>query len=327
VSLVKRAAVLLLACSSALLAASCGDDAAVGGDPGGAGLSVVAPTPVVADLARNAAAGDVSVRAMLAPNTDPHDYEVRPADVEALADADLIVRSGGEVDEWLDEAIEGAGTDAPVISLIDHVDPLVGGALVPGEQDEGGAESSDQVDPHWWHDPANAALAVRAIGEALAKAQPEAGHDAAADEYAARLESFSGQIAECVGMIPRGARKLVTTHDALGYYASRFGFEVVGAVIPSLSTEGQASAGGTADLVETIKRERVPAIFAEQSVSADVERAIAEEAGARVGDPLWTDTLGPDGSAAGTYIGAEAANTRAIVEGLTAGRETCTPSP
>ena len=105
----------------------------------------------------------------------------------------------------------------------------------------------------------------------------------------------------------------MTTHDALGAYAKRYGLEVIATVIPSRSTRGQASAGETAELVRTIKREHVPAVFAESSVNADVEEAIAREAGAQVSPPLWADSLGPKGSSGATYIGSMQANTRTIV--------------
>jgi zinc/manganese transport system substrate-binding protein len=116
----------------------------------------------------------------------------------------------------------------------------------------------------------------------------------------------------------------VTTHDSLGYYASRYGIEVVGAVIPSLTTQGQASAGETAELVRTIRAEGVEAIFTESGLEPKIEAAIAREAGARVGEPLWADTLGPEGSGADTYAGSIAANTRALVDGFGGGERPCT---
>ena len=128
---------------------------------------------------------------------------------------------------------------------------------------------------------------------------------------------------DCIGQIPAAERKLVTTHDALGYYARRYGLRVVGTVIPSLSTQAQASAGDLAELVDTIRREHVRAIFAESSVNARVEDAIAQETGARVGRPLWADSLGPAGSGGATYEGSIRANTSAIVEGLSGGAKTC----
>jgi ABC-type Zn uptake system ZnuABC Zn-binding protein ZnuA len=278
-----------------------------GEDDGGAAagrLTVVATTTQAADLVRNVGGDDVEVIGLLAANADPHEYEVRPRDTQALADADLVVRSGGEADEWLDEAIEGAGADAPVLTLIDHV-----------------RRTGD--DPHWWQDPRNAVRAVGAIERALLDADPTGPYKANAGRYDARLQRLDRAVAACIGEVPVARRKLVTTHDALGYYARRYGLEVVGAVIPALSTSGQPSAGETAELVKTIREQDVQAIFAESSVEAKVEQAIARETGATVGAPLWADTLGPPGSDGATYVGSIAANTRAIVEGLSGGATAC----
>jgi ABC-type Zn uptake system ZnuABC Zn-binding protein ZnuA len=304
----RRAALGLLCALVAV--AGCGEDAT---SAGGGRVAVVATTTQVADLVRNVGAGRVAVTALLAPNTDPHEYEVRPRDVERLAGADLAVRSGGELDAWLAGAIEGSGTRAPVLTLADHVRRLAG--------------RDGRPDPHWWQDPANAERAVAALRDALARADPDgaARYRAAAERYTARLRRLDAAVAACWRRVPAARRKLVTTHDALGYYARRYGLAVIGTVIPSLSTRGQPSAGATAELVETIRRERVRAIFAESSLSPKVEQAIARETGARVGRALWADSLGPPGSDGATYVQSVAANTRALVEGLTAGAVACRP--
>jgi ABC-type Zn uptake system ZnuABC Zn-binding protein ZnuA len=133
-------------------------------------------------------------------------------------------------------------------------------------------------------------------------------------------------VEECWLRVPPRQRKLVTTHDALGYYAKRYGLEVVGTVIPSLSTHGQASAGELARLARTIRREGVRVVFAESSVDGKVERAIAGQAGAEVGRELWADTLGPEGSDGATYLASIASNTAAMVEGVTGGAVACAPA-
>jgi ABC-type Zn uptake system ZnuABC Zn-binding protein ZnuA len=285
---------LALIAPLALAACEDGDAAATR-----AGPVVVATTTQVADLARNVGGRRASVTGLLAPNADPHAYEPRPRDVSALAKAGLVLRSGGELDDWLAGAIDSAGGDAPVVSLIDSVRPAGG-------------------DPHWWQDPTYAQRAVQAIRDALTKVDPRgrATYAANARAYLARLDRLDRAVRRCVAAIPVARRKLVTTHDALGAYARRYGFEVIGTVIPSRSTAGQASAGQTARLVRTIRRAGVPVIFAETSVKPDVERAIAREAGARVGRALWADTLGPRGSDGATYVASIAANTRALAEGL-----------
>ncbi len=129
-----------------------------------------------------------------------------------------------------------------------------------------------------------------------------------------------------MGRIPARRRKLVTTHDALGYYAGRYGIEVVGAVLPSLSTQAQPSAKDVQALVDQIRRTGVRAIYPESSINAKLERAVARESGAEVGRSLWADTLGPAGSSGATYTQSIASNTEAIVDGLTGGAVHCRPS-
>jgi ABC-type Zn uptake system ZnuABC Zn-binding protein ZnuA len=283
-------ALLLLALAAAVTACA---DADAGSD--GAPV-VVATTTQAADLARNVAGDRAEVSGILTPNADPHGYEPRARDVKRLAGADLVVRSGGEPDEWLEEAQAGAGSDASVVTL--------------GRDTE--------REPHWWQDPRAAIEAVGRLRDGLAKADPDgrATYAANAERYTARLRDLDRAVARCIATIPPERRKLVTTHDALGAYAKRYGLEVIATVIPSRSTRGQASAGETAELVRTIERERVPAIFAESSVRSDVEQAIAREAGARVAPALWADSLGPKGSAGATYVGSIEANSRTIAEAL-----------
>ena len=198
-------------------------------------------------------------------------------------------------------------------------------ALIDSVETIGGGRDDDEVDPHWWQDPRNAVSAVGAIERALAIVDPpraQAYRDHAA-AYSAEIEALDRAVRECWARVPPLQRTLVTTHDALGYYARRYGLEVVGTVIPSLSTQGEASAGELAELVETIRRERVSVVFAESSVNSKVEQAIADEAGAEVGRELWADTLGPEGSGGATYLQSIASNTRAMVEGVTGGSIAC----
>jgi len=299
-----RSSVWILLAAVVALAAGCGEDDRAAGV--GDRVTVVATTTQAADFARNVGGTQVEVVQLLAANADPHAYEVRPRDVQALTDADLIVRSGGDVDEWLGEAIEGAGTDAPVLTLSDAVE-------LRGD------------DPHWWQDPRNALVAIAEINRALdrADAAHKAAYDANAAAYSAKFRKLDRAVAACIAKVPQAQRKLVTTHDALGYYARRYGIDVIGTVIPSLTTEGQPSAGDTAELVQTIEDSGVKAIFAESSINPKVEAAIARETGAKLGRALWADTLGPEGSNGATYLESIASNTRALVDGFSGGAVTC----
>ena len=177
-------------------------------------------------------------------------------------------------------------------------------------------------DPHWWQDPRNAVRATGAIGAALTKAGAK-GADRRAAAYGERLRRLDRHVAACIDRLPRSRRKLVTSHDSLGYYTARYGLETVGAVIPSLSTQAQPSSKAVNRLVDQIRREKVRAIFPESSVNPKIEKAVARESGASVGGALWADTLGPEGSRGATYIGSIRANTDTIVRGLSGGRERC----
>ncbi len=170
-------------------------------------------------------------------------------------------------------------------------------------------------DPHWWQDPRRVELAAAAIARAIPGAN--------AGPYIARLRRLDGEVARCIDTVPPAQRKLVTSHDAFGYFARRYGVQVVGTVIPSLSTSAEPSAGAVAKLLTTIRTTGVRAIFSESAVNPKVENAIAHETGARVGRELWADSLGPKGSDGATYIGSIEANTRALVEGFTGRPANC----
>jgi zinc/manganese transport system substrate-binding protein len=305
----------LLLFATALVAGAvligCGDDAD-SGTPGK--TEVVATTTQVADFVRNVGGDRVAVHQVLQPNSDPHEYEPRPSDARAVADAQAVFRSGGDVDEWMDDVIENAGGDARQATLIDAVRTR--------------ASEDEEVDPHWWQDPRNAELAVKAIRAQLIEVDPagRSAYERNAARYLDVLARLDRETAACIDELPAGERNLVTTHDALGYYAGRYGLHVIGAVIPSLSTQAQPSAKDVQELVDQIEATRVKAIYPESSINPKLEEAVARESGARTGAALWADTLGPEGSSGATYVGSIAANTAAIVDGLSGGAVACRPA-
>jgi len=308
----------------ALLA--CGEDAT---EPSGE-VTLVATTTHVADIARTVGGERARVVGLLPANADPHDYEPVPSDAEALADASLVIRSGGDLDAWADGLVESSGTDAEVLELLDHVTTIAGSqdhedddrhVDEEGDEhsdDEGDEHADDDLDPHWWQDPRNAVTATQEIAEHLSEVDPDgaAGYQAAAAAYTKRIEALDAAIARCMAAIPAGDRKLVTSHDSLGYLAARYSIEVVGAANPALSTQAQPSAGAVADLVELIRTENVRAVFPEAGLSQDLERAIADQAGVTVGGELYADTLGPAGSGADTYLGSLALNAETLAAGF-----------
>jgi len=299
--------------AAALLLVGCAG--ASGGD--GSKLDVVATTTQIADLAREVGGPAVDVHQILRPNTDPHAYEPRPSDVVAAAEADLVLASGDGLDAWVDQVLDDGGGDAPVVDL---------GAVVPDRlPGETTGDETSRYDPHWWHDPRNAEAAVAAIERHFANADPAHAHlfTRRARGYLNRLRALDVGIARCMDSIPAGRRKLVTDHDAFGYFARRYGIDVVGAVIPSQATEAQPSAKDLSSLAGLIEREGVEAIFPESSISSKVAEAIAAQTGASSDYELYGDTLGPAGSDGASYLTMEAANADAMARGFTGGRRGC----
>jgi ABC-type Zn uptake system ZnuABC Zn-binding protein ZnuA/ABC-type Mn2+/Zn2+ transport system permease subunit len=305
------------------LAAGCGTSGSSEGK-----LEVVATTTQVGDWTRAIGGEAVAVNQVLQPNSDPHEYEPRPSDVQATATAALVLANGEDLDAWIDEIVSDSGSEATVVDLGDVVpDPMPGED--EGDEHAGEDEHVGVHDPHWWHDPRNVEAAVREIAAQLTQADPAHGriYRRNAERYLQRLRRLDAGIARCVASVPAADRKLVTDHDAFGYFARRYGIEVVGAVIPSQTTQAQPSAKDVSELVDLIEREGVRAIFPESSLSSRVADAIARQTGASAEYALYGDTLGPAGSDGETYLAMEAANADAIVRGLTGGERGCRLKP
>jgi zinc/manganese transport system substrate-binding protein/manganese/iron transport system substrate-binding protein len=288
----RRAAAIAASAAAFALLAGCGDDS------GGSGkVRVVATTMQLQDMARHVGGDEVEVDGILGPDSEPHEYEPRPSDADAVADADVVVENGGGLDDWLGDLLDSAGTDAERVEASEGIE-LVGG------------------DPHVWHDPENAKRMVGRIEAALIDARPgsAARFRANAHVYRERIDTMAREIRTLFEPIPAERRKLVTSHDAFGYFARAYGVEVVGSVLPSLSTDAEPSGEGIRTLIEDIKRAKVDTIFTEAAVDAKLERQVADEAGARVATDLYADTLGEEGSGAETLIDAEIHNARAMSE-------------
>ena len=299
----RRAAAAAAAVGAALALGGCGVSSGSSSD---GRLRVVATTTQLADFARAAGGPRIDLTELLRANTDPHEYEPRPHDVLAVARADVVLRSGGDVDGWLSDVVEQAGGSPTVV-------------------DVGAGRPYARSEPHWWHDPRNAQYAVRRIRDALIRAD---GADrrrfaAGAAAYLRRLRALDAGIARCMRAVPAAQRKLVTDHDAFGAFAARYGIRVIGAVIPARTTQAQPSAGELTRLAVVIRRERVRAVFPESSVNRRLARAIAREAGASPDYVLYGDTLGPAGSDGATYVQSEAHNADAMVRGFTGGERGC----
>lgn len=280
--------------------------------PEGGGVRLVATTPLVAELVQAVVAGvpEVTVVSLVPPGADPHDYEATPADARSLAQASLVVGIGvGYEAGWLTGMLKAAG-NPPFLALTDGL-PL---RRVLSETPDRMAHP----DPHIWMDPKTWAEAGRGLARQLKPflSTHTVALDRNAEQLATSLLALDAELKEMVAALPTARRALVTSHDALGYYADRYGFTVVGAVIPSASTEAAPTARQTAALVALIRQHDVRAIFVEVGVNAQLVEAVAREAGVRVAEPLVVDTLTPAGGLAPTYAALLRYDTRVIVEAL-----------
>ena len=303
---IRRPALVAAAVAGTVLLTGCG------GARSGAGFDVVATTTQIADWAREVGGTHVAVHQILQPNTDPHEYVPRPNDVIATARAAVVLESGDGLDSWMGTVTADAGGSPTIVDLGSYAPVTLTGP-------------DGAVNPHWWLEPANAAAAVRVIRDVFAAADPA--HAGAyrenAGAYLASLSRLDHAIGACLGAVQVAERRLVTDHDAFGYFARRYGIQVVGAVIPSQTKQAEPSAGETARLIALIEREHVRAIFPESSLNQRLAQTIAAQTGADATHTLYGDTLGPSGSTGATYLLMQQANATAMAEGFTGHPASC----
>jgi zinc/manganese transport system substrate-binding protein len=306
--------------AAGLLAAACGssgggasaEGAADGG--GGAGSdgerpTIVVTTTILGDIVQNVAGEEAEVEVLLPRGADPHEASLSARQAEDMTDADLLVTNGAGFEEGMASVIasvEDAGT--PVFAFADHVD------LLPAGEDDHDATG----DPHVWTDPARMAAATAQLGERIAELDglDVAVIEASTADYVAALEELDRELDDMLAPIPAQQRVLVTNHEVFGYFADRYDFEVVGAVIPAQSTLAEASPAGIEELADTIEREGVRAIFAESTQSTDLAEALADQVGDIEVVTLFTESLGDDGSGAETYVDMMRTNAQLVVEAL-----------
>ncbi|MBI4492902.1 MAG: zinc ABC transporter substrate-binding protein [Chloroflexi bacterium] len=272
-------------------------------------LNVVATTTHIQDFARNVGGDRITVVPILGPDDDAHDYQPTAEDARKIAQADVVLAIGIGLEPWLDALARNARPGVQVVEL-------AGAAKLQIEK--GDDPEEPEGDPHVWQDPANTQKMVDVIRDALARldAPGQTVYAANAAAYNRQLDQLDQQIKQQIATIPSEQRRLVTNHDAFGYYVRHYGLVFVGSVIPSLSTEAEPSAGEVRKLIQDIKEQHVKAIFTETNLSPRLEQQIAQEAGIKIYSNLYGDALGAPGSEGDTYIKAMLFNTRQIVEGL-----------
>jgi len=285
----------VLAAALAVGLAACGDDDTAAGRP-----DIVVTTTVLGSLVTELVGDEADVEVLMPNGADPHDFQPSAKDVEAIGSADLVVQNGLDLEEGLEDALGQARDDGvPTFTATDHVTLRVRGAGEPEhaeEEHEGEGEEEEHgpEDPHIWMDP----LAMRSVVASLTPVVADAlGLDVSerGRRLEARLRGLDGEISAQVARIPEARRRLVTGHESMGYFADRYGFELVGALLPSLSSQAEPSASALAALREQIEREGVPVIFDELGTPEGLADAIADETGARVVE-IGSHTLPEDRS-------------------------------
>ena len=312
-----------LALAGLSLLVSCGSDTD-SGSSGASGPSVVVPHELLGAVVRDLVGGSAVVTVLMPNGADPHDWEPSAKDIETLNEAALVVANGLDLEAGLVETLEAAEADGvPVFHATDHIEVLEAGhheGEDHGHSDGDEADASDEDadghdhgdgDPHFWTDP----LAMADIVGPLAVALSGVGVDVAdrATELAAELRNLDDEVATILDEIRDDRRKLVTGHESLGYFAAHYEFELVGAVIPSLTTAADVNAADLADLREAIEDTGVEVIFTETGTPSEVVDALADEVGLAVVE-LATHLLPDDGSYR-TFMLDLASN---VVEGITA---------
>lgn len=247
---------------------------------------VVATTTVLGDVVSNIVGPDVTVDVLMPVGVDPHDYRPSSQQVAAIARADLVITIGGGLEEGLEDVLEAARNDGVrVLELIPLVDPIV---------------RNGREDPHFWLDPQRVVSALGWIAEELSALGAET---PGLGSYTDQLLQAHSDIEAILSVIPLSSRKLVTNHDSFAYFADRYGFEIIGVVIPGGSTLSDPSSADLASLVKVIEREGVRAIFADASQPALLAETIADEIGHSVTVvALYAGSLGEPGSGAATLL-------------------------
>lgn len=275
-------------------------------------LRVVATTSIVADIVRQVGGDAIELATLLPVGTDPHSFQPAPRDAALLSQADIIFINGAGLEEFLAPLLENAGSNARVVSLSEDV-PLRSFSLAGESVDE---HESGQ-DPHVWTDPTNVVLWVKAVEKNLSDLDPtnSQGYQSQAESFIRQLNELDTWIQTEVEQVPPEKRKLVTDHISLGYFAGRYGFEQIGAVIPAASTMAQPSAQELALLEDAVKSYAVTAIFIDQAVNPALAQRIAEDTGVRLAT-FYSGSLSAAGGPASTYLEYMRYNVRVIVENL-----------
>ena len=317
-----RSAGAVLAMSELVLStalAGCSRHVAPGSAAQGKGVApVVAVETFLADFARQVAGDRIEVRSLIPAGVEPHGYEPTPQDIAAVTGARMLIVNGAGLESFLVKLLANAGGDRPIVEASAG---LSSRTAREGEVLEGGLIAtgpSAETDPHFWLDPSMAEKYIMNIRDGFIRIDPdgESLYRANAEGYIARLGELDRWIAGQVAAIAPSERKLVTNHESLGYFADRYGFRIIGTVIPSVSTEASPTARQLARLVDGLRAAGAKAVFLETGANPQLARQVAQEAGIRVVTELYTHSLTDASGPAPTYLAMMRHDVRTIITSL-----------
>ncbi len=284
--------------------------------PAAAGkLRVVATTSIIGNWAGAVGGDQIALKTLVGPDGDPHEYQPVPADSIEIADANLIFENGLGLENWLDKLYSSAGSNATRIVLSNGLDVR----HVPESEGSRPNGRDDDRDPHVWQSVPNAANMVGAIRDALIKADAAhaADYNSRAAAYTQQLTDLDAWIFSQIQSIPPARRKLITSHNAFGYFGQRYGIDVARSALESVTTEAaDPSARQIADVIDQIKASGVPVVFLENIQNPQLMQQVAVDARVKIGPPLYSDALGKPGTPGDTYLKMMRYNVETLVGAL-----------
>jgi zinc/manganese transport system substrate-binding protein len=257
-------------------------------------VKVVATFSILADLAKNVGGDRLEVEALVGPNGDAHVYAPAPADAKKVADAKVVLTNGLGFEGWMARLVKASGTKAPIV---------VASKGVKARKADGGHDHDHGgSDPHAWQSVANVKTYVTNIRNALIVADPSGkeAYEANTNAYLVKLDALDKDIRDAVAKIPPERRRIITTHDAFGYFKDAYGVDFIAP--QGVSTESEASARDVAKIITQIKKQKIPAIFIENVSDPRLLKRISDETGAKIGGTLYSDALTDEKGPAPTYI-------------------------
>jgi zinc/manganese transport system substrate-binding protein len=254
-------------------------------------MKVSASFSIIGDMVKEVSGNRVEVFTFVGPNGDAHVYEPTPADAKELSESKILFINGLGLEGWMTRLENSSGFKGTVVTASKGVAPR---EMVEDEK--------ATTDPHAWQSLANARIYVANIRDALIAADPEGkgAYEANANKFLDGIATMDTKVKEAVAKLPPERRRIITTHDAFGYFGAAYGLEFIAP--KGVSTESEASAKDVAKIIRQIKKEKIPAVFLENVTNSRLLDQIAKETGAKIGGTLYSDALSPPDGPAGTYL-------------------------